>query len=174
MIIEIIKNIFRLLLFVLLQVLVFNNIRFWGYVNPYVYVIPILMLPFQTPLPAAMMFGFASGILIDIFQNSAGMHAGAAVLMAYTRTFVLKIFSPREGYELTTGPTLYNLGFSWYISYSGILIFIHHLFYFSAESFSFNEMGQTFIRLVASSVFSVFLALVFQMFIFKNKESKLS
>lgn len=174
MIIEITKNIFRLLVFVLLQVLVFSNIRFLGYVNPYVYIIPVLMLPFQTPLPAAMLFGFSSGILLDIFENSAGMHAGATVLMAYARSLVLKVFSPREGYELSTSPTLYHLGFSWYLSYSAILIFLHHFYFFLAESFSFKEFGQTSIRIFASSVFTLFLAMLFQMFIFRNKESKLS
>jgi len=174
MIIEILKNIFRLLIFVLLQVLVFSNIRFLGYLNPYVYVIPILMLPFKTPVPAAMLFGFSSGLLLDIFENSAGMHAGAAVLMAYGRNLVLRIFSPREGYELSTSPTLHHLGFSWYLSYSSILIFLHHFYFFLAESFSFRELGQTFIRILASTVFTTMLALLFQMFIFRNKESKLS
>jgi rod shape-determining protein MreD len=174
MIIEIIKNVFRLLIFVMLQILVFNNIRFLGYINPYVYVIPILMLPFQTPVPAAMIFGFSSGILVDMFQNSAGMHAGAAVLMAYSRTFVLRIFSPREGYDLATAPTLYSLGIGWYLPYSTLLILIHHSFYFLAEAFSLNEIWRTLLRIITSTVFSVFLALVFQMFVFKRKESKLA
>lgn len=174
MISEIIKNIVRLLVFVLLQVLVFNNIRFSGFINPYVYVIPILMLPFETPILVAMLFGFSSGLLVDMFQDSAGMHAGAALLMSYARSFVLKLFSPREGYDVSASPTLHYLGTSWYISYSGILIFIHHIFYFFVEAFSFREIGQTLIRIGASSLFSIILVIVFQMFIFRKKEGKLS
>ena len=37
------------ILLILLQVLFFNNIQFSGYVNPYVYIMFILLLPVEIP-----------------------------------------------------------------------------------------------------------------------------
>ena len=37
------------ILLVFLQVFILNNIQFSGYINPYIYVLFILALPFETP-----------------------------------------------------------------------------------------------------------------------------
>ena len=55
------KNIFRFILLLLLQIYVFDNINVWGYLNPYVYVLFILLLPLETP---RFLLFFASFIMV--------------------------------------------------------------------------------------------------------------
>ena len=49
MIKDLLKYLMMFAILIVAQLLVFNNIEFSGYVNPYVYVLFILMLPFEIP-----------------------------------------------------------------------------------------------------------------------------
>lgn len=66
---------------VLVQVLILNNIQFSGFVNPYVYVLFILLLPFTIPGYLLLGLSFLMGISIDIFSNTLGLHAAASVFL---------------------------------------------------------------------------------------------
>jgi len=55
------------ILLVLLQILLFNNIQFSGYVNPYVYIMFILLLPVEIPSWLLLILAFFTGMTIDIF-----------------------------------------------------------------------------------------------------------
>ena len=46
---EVIKIIFRFILLVAVQVIVLNNIRLGGYINPFIYVLFIMQLPVRIP-----------------------------------------------------------------------------------------------------------------------------
>ena len=76
---------------VLVQVLVLNYIQFSGYINPYIYVLFVLLLPVSTPRYAVVMLGFFIGLVIDIFSNTAGMHASATTFMAFVRPYVINL-----------------------------------------------------------------------------------
>ncbi len=93
------KNIIRFVVLVLLQVAVFNNIQLSGFLNPYVYILFILLLPFETPSWLLLILSFLIGFCIDIFSNTIGLHASACVFMGYMRPFVLNLISVRDNYE---------------------------------------------------------------------------
>lgn len=169
MISNIFKQIGRFIFFILLQVLILNNIQFSGFVNPYLYVFIILMLPFETPVWLVMCISFGAGILVDMFQDSMGMHASACVALGYARSIILKLFSPRDGYDPTTEPTLYYLGASWYLSYSLILVTLHHFVFFTIEAFSFHQYNYTLMRLLYSVIATSLLLFLCQMLIYKPK-----
>ena len=170
MISVIFKHTIRFIFFIFLQVLVLNNIQFSGYVNPYLYVFIILMLPFATPVWMVMLISLTAGLLIDMFQDTMGMHAAACVMMGYSRSFILKLFSPRDGYDSSTEPTLHYLGASWYLSYSLLLVFIHHFVFFFIEAFSGDAIWFTLARIGLSLVFTMVLIFISQMMIYKTKD----
>lgn len=172
MINEILKQLARFIFLLLLQVLILNNIQFSGYINPYLYVLFILMMPFDTPVWIVILCGFLMGMSVDMFMNTMGMHAAATVAMAYTRGYVLKIFSPREGYEFGTEPTLRYMGAAWYLSYSVILVSIHHFIFFYIEVFRFSEFFSTFFRTLLSIFFTMILVMLSQFMIYKPKDRK--
>ena len=170
MISEILKIIGSFFILILIQVLILNNIQLGGYINPYLYVFFILMLPFETPKWLVMVLAFIIGVSIDLFSNTAGMHTFASVFMGFTRPYILELFSPREGYIRGTKPTMKHLGTSWFLSYAGILIFMHHLLLFYLEVFRFNEFFATFFRVIMSSLFTMLLVVVSQFLITRTKE----
>ncbi|MDC0584413.1 hypothetical protein OAO55_01650 [Bacteroidales bacterium] len=148
--------------------LVLNNIQLNGYLNPYFYVLFIILLPFETPKWMTLVLAFVMGITIDLFSGVLGVHAFASVLMAYVRPWILAVMSPRDGYGTGTFPRVFYYGLWWFFKYSLILVFIHHLVLFYLEVFSFHLFFSTFSRVILSTMFSALLIVTSQYFIFKK------
>ena len=167
---EIIRNIIRFILLVAVQILIINNIELGRFINPFLYVLFIIILPFETPKWLVLLSAFLIGITIDMFSDTGGMHASACVFMGYIRPGILKLFSPRDGYEFGTQPTVQYLGVPWFLSYAGILILSHHLILFYVEIFRFSEFFSTFFRVIVSSFFTLFLVIVTQYLFYRKKQ----
>ncbi len=173
MITELLNNIGRFVFFIALQVLVLNNIHlFDGLIVPYLYPIIILLLPLNLAHWAVMLVALGVGLSVDSFTNTLGMHASAAVLIGYLRGILLKWISPRDGYDAGQKPTLSDMGWSWFLSYAGLLIFIHHLWFFNIEHFQFDYFFRTQVRVLFSTVFTLFLICVGQYLSFRAGSKK--
>ena len=131
---DLLNNIFRFIFLVALQVLLLDHIQFGGFINPYLYIFFILLLPFETPKAILLLLAFLLGFTIDIFSNTYGLHAAASVFMAFWRPSILKSISARQEYEPGMRPVLSDQGFMWVFFYSLILISIHHCFLFFFEN----------------------------------------
>jgi rod shape-determining protein MreD len=162
------RNIVRFFLLILVQVFVFNNIEISGYVNPYIYILFLILLPFETPPWLTLLLGFVLGFTIDIFAETIGMHSAATVFVAFIRPYVLSYFAPRDGYESGTFPRISYYGLLWFFKYATILVLAHHFILFYLEMFSFHDFFATFLRVLLSTLFSSFLIIVSQYFIFRN------
>jgi rod shape-determining protein MreD len=172
MIIDILKHILRFFVLLVLQLFVLNNIQVNGYVNPYLYILFVMTLPFEAPIWIVLLSSFSMGILIDMFSNTPGYHASVSVFIAYIRKPILRFISPREGYESSALPTLNYLGFGWYMWYAGLMVFIHHFTFFFLEAFRFSEFFKTFWRVLASSFLTMLLILIYQYMTFRQVKNK--
>ncbi len=156
------KNILRFIILLLVQVLVLNHIHFSGYINPYLYVLFILLLPFQTPLWLLLVVSFLMGLSVDLFSNTPGMNAAASVFMAYIRPGVIRLLESGKNYEVGMSPGIRDLGFRWFFSYSLMLILAHHFVLFYLEIFRMSEFFTTFSRVVLSTIFTLILVIITQ------------
>lgn len=162
------RNILRFAFLVALQVLVLNNIQFSGYVNPFLYILFIILLPFETPNWSLLMIAFGLGLSVDVFSDTMGMHAASTVFVAFLRPFVLKYISPRDGYEVGTFPRLYYYGFEWFFKYAAVMVLAHHLFYFIVEAFTFSNFLITLWKVTLSSFFTLILIMLSQFFMYRK------
>lgn len=167
----IIRSIFSFLFLVLIQVLVLNNIQLGGFINPYVYVLFLLLLPLQTPKWLSLFLGFGIGFVIDLFSQTYGLHTAASLLMVYLRPFVLSLMAPRDDYEFGTRPTIRDMGLVWFISYAGILVLVHHVALFFLEVFRPAEFASTLLRAGLSTVFSLVLIVLTQFLTFSERKT---
>jgi rod shape-determining protein MreD len=168
MIREFAKYLMYFVALILLQLLVFNNIDFSGYSNPYVYVLFIILLPFTTPRLVLLLSAFLLGLFVDLFMGTPGVHSSATVLMAFSRPLVMSLFSPREGYQSGTYPRLAQFGVEWFVKYSVMLILIHHFTLFYLEVFSFSQFFNTLFRAFLSSVLTSLIIIFSQFFVFRR------
>lgn len=153
---------------VLVQVLIFNNIEISGYLTPYIYIIFIILLPFETPAWVSLLLGFFLGLSIDIFTETIGMHTASTVFIAYIRPYFLSSFAPRDGYEPGTFPRVFYYGLPWFIKYTSLLVVAHHFMLFFIEMFSFQDFFSTLLRVILSSLFSITLIVISQFFVFRK------
>lgn len=153
------KNIIRFVVLVLLQVLILNHISLGGYINPYLYVLFILWLPFNTNRGILLLSAFLLGFCVDIFSNTPGLNAAATVAMAFVRPFVISMISSNTDFEPGSRPSIKGQGIKWFLSYSILLVLIHHGILFYLEIFRFSEFFSTLLRVALSAVFT--LSLVF-------------
>ncbi|MBL7914856.1 MAG: hypothetical protein BWY67_01690 [Bacteroidetes bacterium ADurb.Bin397] len=162
MITELLVFLFRFLILILVQVVVLNNVQFSGFINPFVYIMFIMMLPVRMPKTFLLLAAFLTGLVVDVFSNTMGMHAAACVFMAYVRPTVLRIMAPRDGYETESSPSVKELGFTWFLIYAATLTFIHHFILFYIEVFRFSEFFTTFLRVLLSSVATLLTIMISQ------------
>ncbi|MBA4409504.1 MAG: rod shape-determining protein MreD [Bacteroidota bacterium] len=162
------KYLIMFVVLVLVQVLILNNIQVSGLINPYVYILFILLLPFTIPGYFLLGISFILGLSIDIFSNTPGIHAGASVLLGFLRPGIAQLISSREIIEKGNMPNMTLLGFASFLKYIVISVLVHHLFLFFAETFSFGDILETLVRWILSSVFSIIIILASQFIIFKN------
>jgi rod shape-determining protein MreD len=155
MINSILRYIIIFIILILLQVLLFNNIQFSGYVNPYVYIMLILLLPVEISAWLLLLISFFTGLTIDFFTGTPGMHTSATVLSGFLRPYVLRLISPRDGYEAGATPSMEIYGFRWFLFYTLIIVMIHHFALFYLEVFRFTDFFRTLLRVLFSSLFSV-------------------
>ena len=164
------ENFFRFVFLILFQVLIINNIQLSGYLNPFLYVLFLLMLPFEMADWVVLLLGFLLGIMLDMFTDTLGMHTTACVFMAFMRKNVLLFMSPREGYESGKSPNFRDMGISWFIIYSSILVFLHHFILFFTESFRLSDIFPTFLKIILSSAFTITAIFITQLLFVTPKE----
>jgi rod shape-determining protein MreD len=159
-----IKNIARFIFLILFQVLVFNEVTLLsGWAQPYIYIYFILVLPFNIPKRLMLPIGFLTGLTMDFFTHTPGIHASAVLTMAFARPYVLKAIRPREGYESIV-PSIKNMGSTKFFTYAVILIFIHHLWLFSLLYFSSHLWFYIIGHVVVSTLFTLVLTYLLQLF----------
>ncbi len=163
------KYSFLFVFVVLLQVLFLNQVQFSGYLNPFIYILFILLLPLDTPRYVSLFSAFLLGLTIDIFSNSMGTHAAATVFIAYLRPAVVQSISTKRDDDRNFYPGLKQYGFNWFFTYALILTFLHHLIFFTLEIFTFHNYYLTLYRILLSTIFSVFVIVLSQFIIFRNK-----
>ena len=149
-------------LLVLVQVLILHNIQIGGLVNPYLYILFILILPTQINHYLLMLIGFGLGITIDLFANTWGINAAATVLIAYLRPYLLKLICTQDDLDKPI-PNLRNLG-RHFITYTLIAVFIQNLTLFSLEAFSFNHIGLVLLKTIINTIITTLLILAIQSF----------
>ncbi|MHC1733493.1 MAG: rod shape-determining protein MreD [Bacteroidales bacterium] len=148
-------------LLITLQLLIFNNIQFSGYVNPFVYVMFILILPVAIPSWILLLLSFITGFVIDLFCGTLGVHTFATVLAGFVRPWVLSLNVTADGAEAVMSPSSYRSGLRWFLIYTFTIVLVHHLALFLIEIFSLRYFFQTLLRVLLSTIVTTFFIVLF-------------
>lgn len=171
MILNILTYLLRFIGIVLLQLLVINNIELSSYINPYVYISFILLLPVNTRAWHVVIISFLTGAVIDAFSSTPGLHIAACNLMGYLRIHYLKSTTTKEDMEGRVIPSVAQKGIVWFSVYGFVMIFIHHTLLFFLEIYGFHEFFATLSRIVLSTLVTLLLIIVGQLLFFRTQKS---
>lgn len=160
---EFIKNIVRFFLLLLMQIIVFNNIELFGYINPYPYLIFILLYSVNSNRYGLLLWSFALGLTLDMFSNSGGVHTAACLVLAYFRHHIFKIAFGLS-YEYQT-IKIGRASLQEQLVFVSICVLIHHTVLFLLEAFSFNLLGYAMLKTLLSGIFTtIFSVLIINIF----------
>jgi hypothetical protein len=150
------------LVYLSLQVFLFDNMVLFRTAFCFVYVGFILLLPLQISTTLLITVSFLAGLIVDMFYSTPGINASASVLIAFLRPYWLGLITPRGGYEEIDIPRLKTLGFSWFITYSIPLIFIHHLSLFIVEAGDLFNFWFVINKTILSTIYTTGILVIAQ------------
>ena len=151
-------NIFRFIILLTIQILIFNNINLFGYINPYPYLLFILLFPVNGNKSVLLLSSFAIGLLLDLFLNSGGVHATASLVLAFVRPSLFK-FSFGLSYEYQTVKIADKLSPE-RITFLFLAIMIHHFILFSLEYSRFSLIGDVLLRTLSTTLFTLLFCML--------------
>ena len=154
-------------IYILLQILVLNQILFSAYINPFLYILLIISLPFKTPKWFLLIYAFFLGFVIDLFSSMLGFHSTASVLIAFMKPIISKITIPHNILGEMDEISLQKIGVKAYTTFSSLLILIHSSCLFILEHLNFSFT--IFSKVIGSSVITLIIILIAELFIWKKK-----
>ncbi|HOZ29931.1 MAG TPA: hypothetical protein PLL66_03350 [Bacteroidales bacterium] len=163
-----IKYILLFIFAVLCQTLIFDRLYFTNYINIYIYILFLLLLPIETNKFLVLLLSLILGLSIDTFNSTPGIHASATVLIGFLRPSIFRLYAPRDGYEPNKFPSIKNNGFYWFLKYSISLILIHHILLFFVDAYGFSHFFLTLFRILISSVFSLIFIIIGHLLILRE------
>jgi hypothetical protein len=156
---DLVKNIFRLTIFVLVQVYVLDKIpHLHRFIVPYIYFLFLLWLPFSISRLGLLLIGFVTGLILDYFTNTPGLHAAACVLIAYARPFIIMVLTPKDTTEFNyREPSPKGMGWAPYTVYVFVLTLMHHLYLTLLQWLQFGTFLDFLIKVAATTGISMLL-----------------
>lgn len=171
MISPLLNHLLRFLSLLLLQVFVLNNVVITGVFNPYVYIYFLLLLPLSIPHWQLLLFSFATGLTVDFFTHSIGLHAFACTFLGFIRPLIVASVQPAGGYNEGDRPTMGHMGLRWFLTYSIPLIFLFHAVLFLVETLSVNQLWFVLLKALVSSAVAAVIIFLFEFF-FSQRHSR--
>ena len=159
-------SIFQFLLLLLLQAFLLNNINFFGFINPNLYLLFILVYRLDGNPTLLIILGFVMGLLLDLLTQGSGGHTIATLTIAFIRPFIIR-FSFGVNYDVPMGMIKGSL-LNQRLLYLSLMVVIHHLVLYSVVYFSFENII-TILKNTLFTSFFTFILVYISLGLFKEK-----
>ncbi|GAA4389803.1 hypothetical protein [Hymenobacter koreensis] len=166
-------QVLRFLVYVLVHMLIVSRLpALFGLGWSFFYIGFVLFLPIATPVVLLLVLSFVTGFALDVFYDTGGVHAAAAVLLGYLRPWVLRLLTPRDGYDAQDSVNIHQMGWQWYLVYTVLLLGIHHAAFFFLELGSLRTVGVTLLKVLVSTIFTGLTLLIIQLVFFPARRRR--
>ncbi|QHT68619.1 Rod shape-determining protein MreD [Rhodocytophaga rosea] len=166
---DVILSIFYFIIYLALQVFLMRNMVLFDVGFCFIYIAFLLLLPFDTNSVLLLLLGFGTGLLVDIFYDTMGIHAAASTFIMYLRPYVIMFITPRGGYEQNMRLNMQSMGLEWFLPYMLSLTFIHHTILFFVEASQLSLFLFTLLKVVCSTVFTCVIIILIQYLFYTSK-----
>ena len=146
------------IVYVVFQLLVLYRFVLMDVAFAFFYVGFLLLLPSNQNVLLSMTIGFFTGLLIDFFSNTPGVHASASVALCFLRLRWLNtVIGGRDELQRIS---IHDLGISRFSLYLIPLVLLHHALIFILENGSLSPFFTLAKRFFWSTLLSAFLILM--------------
>ncbi len=141
---------------VVMQLFVFDSIRVSIYFCPLPYIAFVALLPIGMRPLAVLLAGFATGLAIDFFEGTGGMHTAATLVTAYVRRWMMIATLGRETVvEESAMPSIKLLGSAKFLRYAALLAGVHCVVCFSLEALTWTNFHLVLVKTAVSGLFTL-------------------
>ena len=166
---DVLTLLFSFIILVLVQVVVFNNMYIFGFINPMIYMLFLVIYRFDSDQTIFILLSFVLGFFIDFLSQSGGAHTIASLTIGYLRPLLIKysfgvtsdIPSTFQNDSRITNKFLFL----------GLLIGTHHILYFIIVYFNWSAAYLILKNAILTSVFSLILIALMSRFYKKLNDS---
>tara|TARA_B100000900_G_C20248595_1_gene580996 strand:+ start:103 stop:600 length:498 start_codon:yes stop_codon:yes gene_type:complete len=160
-----IKYLLQLPVFLFIQVYIVSEVFISSFINPFLYLIILIIMPFKIPKWYLLTYAFIFGLLIDLFSGNLGMHSTACIMMAVIKSSISKITIPHNIIEENDELIIQKIGWKSFVLFSSILIFVHHtaLFFLEHTTFDFYIL----LKILFSTIVTTIIISVTQLFFYR-------
>lgn len=159
-------HIVRFILLVAIQLLFLRQFYYGPvagvYLRGFIYPLFLLLLPYRLTAEVGMLIAFGTGLFIDLFYDTFGIHASASVTLMALRGFILERIQPKGGYNLNKGLTPENYGWTWFFRYVLFAYIVYALWLSALEVFQLWKVGTIALRalfILPISLFFIFISI---------------
>lgn len=165
----IIFNLIRFVLLVFLQVALLKNIGYYNIATPFPYILFILLLPLGISNLTLYVLALLTGLTIDAFYDTIGVHAAACIALAYFRIFFLNITLEVDQRDSFLTPSWGNMKFKWFSTYILLATLVQHIVLFFIEVFSFQNILQTLFSALFSTLLTILVIFIISLVTYSGK-----
>lgn len=146
---------------VLLQALILNNVRFFGYATPILYLCLLLKFDADMSRYAQHLWGFFLGLAVDIFSDTPGVNAAATTLLALARPLLLRLFTPRDCAD-NMEPSARSMGTGLFTRYIFTALLLHQTACILLLHFSFAHPAGMALHILCNTLLTTLLILIIE------------
>ena len=162
---DLLRNILRFAVFILIQVLLLNKIpHLHRFITPYIYFLFLLWLPFSVSRQWLLVIGFLTGLTLDYFTMTPGLHTAACLLIAYVRPFLISVLMPKDSSDFNyREPSPKAMLWTPYLVYVFVLTLLHHGYMVFLQWLSFGSFLDFIIKVIATTAISMLLIITVEL-----------
>ncbi|MCH7413350.1 rod shape-determining protein MreD [Belliella sp. R4-6] len=157
------------IIYLLIQTLVLKNLVLFGVGFCFLYIIYLILLPIETKTIPTLLIAFGMGLIVDLFYDTLGIHTASLLIIAFIRRPWIKILTPTGGYDDNLQPTILNMGFGWFMTYSLPLILIFNISFFFIESMGTDLFIPVVQKIIASAIFVFVMSNIVQLLFYRRR-----
>jgi len=167
---NVVANILRFFVLLLVQVAICQHISLFGYMTPALFLLALYLLPLEMPLSLQYVIGFATGFVTDAFAHTLGVSSFACTLLMFLRPYIVRMLNGANNvkFENIDRPVPGVKDFRWVFLYTLTLTSIYEVVAVLLETMTFKNLGHTLLVIVGNTLFSVFVILCIE-YIFHSR-----
>lgn len=153
-----VKNIAQLIILVFVQVMFLNQIHFFGFASPMLFLLFFIVFPYQENKSALLFTAFLVGLVIDAFSDTGGVYTASLLFVVFVRPLFIRLFFGQN--FVYQEINLFQVSFLARVMYIFLIAFLFHLLFSLFELFDFGLWLASFWKVLISTLFTVIVCLL--------------
>jgi hypothetical protein len=167
------KTSLRVLLAIAAQAFIFHHlVLLHGWFTPLFHLYALVLMPLRMRPIVYLLVGGFIGLGVDLINFGGGLFTAAGLVSGGLQPLVARLLSPREGYEVDAEPGPKNLGWSWWIAFTFLIIWGHSIWLFCIEAGRWGLLPRALGQATTSAIGTTILVLIVRSLFVQNGDRR--